>query len=196
VSALQIYANVEKLIQLWKLKSDLAKGRPFSASRDIYNSSLDTIFATTFGLDVEQSTINAMLNMVVDFQEEINAATSEDIDEPVEFPFAALPAAFHAIITLTDTLEASIKSPIPKWHHWLMLSLPEYRKVIQYKEGLITEEIDKGVKRFLAGDRTKRSAMDDILQRELSAAEKEKRAPKYKSRAIYDEVNLPAYHKQ
>jgi len=116
-----------------------------------------------------------------------------DTREAVEFPQVQMPHAQESILTLTESLELSIKSPVPRTAHWFLRKLPYMRKAHAYKENMIATELDKAKKRFSEGSLEKqvtRCAMDDVLRRELAAAKKEDREPNYKTRAIFDEVSL------
>jgi hypothetical protein len=186
VAGPQVYSNVQRLVELWKLKAQLAKGHAFGASRDIYSGALDFIFAATFGLDVRDSTTGAQLDLLKDTK---FAPDSLDDNKPVDFPVAARPPVFEAILTLTESLETTVKSPFPKLHHWFLRQLPYMRRARAVKEEFITKELEKAVKGFESG-KDAHSALEDILHRELVAAKKEDRVPNYKSRAIYDEVTL------
>jgi hypothetical protein len=66
--------------------------------------------------------------------------------------------------------------------------MPFYRRANAHKEALLARELEKARPRFQSGDEVKRSALDDILHRELNAAKKEGRKPNYDSRPIKDEV--------
>ncbi|KIX09319.1 uncharacterized protein Z518_00398 [Rhinocladiella mackenziei CBS 650.93] len=189
VSAPQVYASVEALVKLWDLKCQLAPGHPFPAARDIYNVTLDSIFAATFGLEVRNSGTTSQVHCLLDYKtggKQLDVPKSPD--HPIDFPTAPRPAGFEAIIQLTESLEVAVKSPCPRIAHWFVRKLPFYRAASAQKEKVISESIEKGVRRFTSGDKVKRSAMDDILHRELTAAEKEGRKPVYHSRAIYDEL--------
>lgn len=163
----------------------IADGHPFVASQDIYNATLDFIFAATFGLDAKDSTTNAQRQLLLS-NPDIKVPSSSA--EPVAFPAASRPPAFQAVLTLTESLETTVKSPLPRLHHTLLRQMPYMRRARADKEAFITTEIEKRIARFDSGDTTKRSALDDVLQRELAAAKKEGRAPDLKSRAIYDEL--------
>lgn len=187
VAAPEIYSNVETWIKLWELKAKLAQGRPFAAETDIYNVALDVIFCATFGLDIKDSNTTAELQQLSSTKDLPLPASR---DTAVTFPAYHRPAAFESIMTLTESIEVSIKAPFPKFAHWMLRQMPYMRKARADKERLIHDEIEKGVKRFQSGDRKKRSAMDDILHRELAAAKKEGRQPVYHSRMMYDEVRV------
>jgi cytochrome P450 len=163
----------------------LASGRPFRADRDVYYAALDFIFAATFGLDYKTSATEAQKRFLLS---KPGIKIPDSIDEAVQFPVSDRPRAIEAIVTLNESMEAPMKSPIPRLHHALLRQLPYMRKAREEKEDLITAEIEKRISRFESGDTTKLSALDDILQRELNTAKKEGRTPNLKSRAIYDEL--------
>jgi hypothetical protein len=174
---------MQTLVKLWSLKTQLAQGRPFSATEDIFNGALDFIFAATFGLDEEDSIIGADLRHLQNFQINI----SRDQDVPVDFKPASHPPVFEAILTLTESLEVSIKSPFPVLMHTLLRQLPYMRRARAHKEEFIRTQIERRSSEIAGGDK-RRSALDDILGRELIASQKENRLPQWHSRAIYDEV--------
>lgn len=188
VGAPQIHANVEALVKLWDLKAQLAQGRPFDAVPDIYNVTLDSIFAATFGLDAKNNTTTSQLQHLLAYASIDRLKVPETADLPVEFPTAQRPATFEAIITLTESLEISIKAPLPRLAHWFLRQLPYMRKARAIKESLIHDGLETGIQQLSSGDHIKRSALDEILHRELAMSQKEGRQPVYHSRAIYDEV--------
>jgi hypothetical protein len=181
VAAPQIYATTLDLLELWRLKSALAKGHPWSAPPDIYHTALDAIWAAAFG--THPGTTKSQLELL---------STIKKIDLPqgqnmqVGFPKAPLPPAFDAIITLTDSLETTVQSPVPRLHHWLLRQLPYMRSAKAYKDRYIAESLERALKKFsnaTGKDESVNSAMEHLLQRELAASKKEGRAPEY--------VNLP-----
>jgi hypothetical protein len=185
VAALQIYANNETFVKLWEHKARLAQGHAFRADQDIYNTSLDVIFATTFGLDVKNSNSQAQLQYI----RSVEVKVPPSLEDPLEFPHSKTPATFEAITTLTDSLETCIKAPFPRFAHWVLRQMPYMRKARADKEKLFTDMITESVARVTLGQQAKRSALDDVLLRETAAAKKEGRPPIYSSRVIYDEVS-------
>jgi len=153
------------------------------SQEDIFNAALDFIFAATFSLEAKDSILGADLQQL-----EGNRVDAPYYDnEPVEFEEAPHPPVFKAILTLTTSLEVSVKSPFPRLFHSALRQLPYMRRAKAHKEEFMRAEIDSRVKQISAGDK-RRSALDDILQRELAASKKDNRAPAYHSRAVYDEV--------
>lgn len=189
VAAPQVYSAIMSLVDLWTEKSRLSQGHPFSATSDVYEAALDAIWAATFGLDQETSTTQDQVRLLASMHD-VNLP--KDVDKAVEFPQAPHLPAYKAIFTLAESLEASIKSPLPRFHHWVLRQLPYMRKARAAKETMISNEIDNAARRMMhqnEQDQVTRSAMDDILRREILLARKQNRVPVIKSRPIIDEVS-------
>jgi hypothetical protein len=114
VAAPGIYAAFGDMISLWKEKLRLARGRPFEASTDVYRAALDAVWVTVFANDLSNSCIQAQLE-VCSITESLPAPRSQD--EEAKMPFAPYPASFQSVITLSDSLETSLKSPFPSIAH-------------------------------------------------------------------------------
>ena len=103
-------------------------------------------------------------------------------DLPTEFPRAPTPPTFDAITTLVDSLEAAVKSPIPRLHHWLLRRLSSMRSAKAYKDRAIAEGLQAAKKR-MSKDEEKTgsitSAIDHLVHREIALARKEGREPEY-----------------
>ena len=166
---------------------ELAKGRPFHATLNVFNGILDFIFAVTFGLDIKETSTTAEFNLLSSLPQ---VTVSDDIDEPVEFPIPPRPQIFDATMVLIHSIEKTLTSPFPQLHHWFLRQLPYFRQALATKEAFFSAEIDKAVSRITNGGGAGRTALENILLREQMAAKKEDRAPRYKSRAIFDEVLL------
>ena len=102
-------------------------------------------------------------------------------------PHTPEPEIFKAILTLTDSIETTNKSPIPKYAHWVLRQMPYMRQAYATKEKFVREQVENSLNRFSADDET-RCALDSMLGRERLLSEKENRSPMYHSRAMYDEV--------
>ncbi|EXJ69984.1 uncharacterized protein A1O5_07057 [Cladophialophora psammophila CBS 110553] len=185
VTGPQIYANTETFVKLWDFKTQVAQGHAFEASEDIYNVALDVIFAAAFGLEIQDSNTFAQLQQLSSAK---NLDRPQSLSDPMPFPQFHRPATFEAIATLTESLEVSIKAPFPRFAHWVLRQLPYMRKARAAKEKLFSDMVEESLSKLSSGTKVKRSALDDILQRETAAAKKENRSPVYHSRAIYDEL--------
>ena len=138
---------------------------------------MDAIWAVTFGTHPGAS--KSQLDVV---------STTAEIDKPrirdspIEFPKAPMPPSYDAIVTLTNSIETTVQSPIPKLHHWLLRQLPYMRSAKGYKDRYITEALHRACEKFSGTsekDELVNSAIEHLLRRELVAAKKEGRDPEY-----------------
>jgi hypothetical protein len=189
-AAPHIYAAGLDLLHLWEQKSRLAKGHPFAAADDLYRTAMDAVWTIVFGADIDNSTTKAQLKLYSD----ITSVPLENDDSPVDLPSAPYPAAVQSILTLTDSVETSIKSPMPVLAHWVLRQSSTMKKAYKDKDQVIGDEINKAVKRATSKDpneKTVTCAIDDIVQREILLAQKENREPEAQGRGMYDEVKCP-----
>ncbi|KAL5323528.1 hypothetical protein ACEPPN_008066 [Leptodophora sp. 'Broadleaf-Isolate-01'] len=188
IAAPQIYTSCLDMLDVWEEKSRIAQGHPFEAPNDVYRAALDAVWFLVFGADISNSTTKATLRGLSSIQ---NLELPINTDTEAKIPDAPLPESMAAVVHLTETLETSVKSPIPVLVHWVIRQLPSYRKATAIKDNFIRDEVEKTRIRFEGRsekDLDVRCAMDDIMRRELSACEKEGRAPMFHSRAMYDEI--------
>ncbi|KAF2094396.1 cytochrome P450 [Rhizodiscina lignyota] len=188
ITAPQIHARFSALISLWEHKMRLADGHPFSVKQDIYNAGMDTIWSAAFGLD---SPVNATNSQAALLSKLTSVDAPSNLNEPIIFPEAPYPQEFTAVMELVDTLEVPLKSPVPLFAHWCVRQTRKYKNNFAIKEKVLKAEIDKRAV-LLNGmekkDFTVRCGLDDILRRELIAAEKQGRQPGFHTRTIYDET--------
>ncbi|PVH73733.1 cytochrome P450 [Cadophora sp. DSE1049] len=188
IAAPQIYTACEDMLDVWQEKARISQGHPFEAPSDVYHAALDAVWSLVFGADISNSTTKSAFRSLSSTQ---NLQLPNEVDEEAIIPEAPLPATMAAIVSLVDTLTISITSPMPVLTHWIIRQLPNYRRTAKIRDNLIRDEVEKTRIRF-EGKKEKdldvRCAMDDIMRRELSACEKEGRAPMYHSRAMYDEI--------
>ena len=190
VAAPHIYDVCQDLIKLWTLKASLTQGRPFEAHYDVNRAALDAIWTIVFGQESEDSstTIKTQLQhfsrvKALDLSGQKNAA--------VRLPQAETPAPIQAVIDLTQSIETSLKSPVPLLAHWALRQTPGMRKAYRIKDGFIKKEIQASLARLnrpSQDDSMVTCAVDDILRREVQLASKEGRPTNSHSKAIYDEV--------
>ncbi|KIV86698.1 hypothetical protein PV11_02296 [Exophiala sideris] len=168
VEAPQIHSNVETLVKLWDFKTQVAQGHPFHAAPDIYNVTLDSVFAATFGLEAKDSATTSQLEHLLSYTSANELKVPETADLPIDIPKTRR----------TPSKASTLVSP----------TAPIHAEARAIKEKLIHDEVEEGVRRRSSADHIKRSALDDILHREVVLAEKEGRRPAYHSRIIYDEL--------
>ncbi|KAG5802864.1 hypothetical protein H9Q74_012505 [Fusarium xylarioides] len=168
------------------MKMEIGQCRPFRADSDIFNGTLDAAFASTFGLDEKDSSTSKQLNLLLLKANSIELPAN--IKNAVIFPKAPLPQDFEAILTLTDLNHITIKFPLPRLAFWVISKTKRSDRALRLKEDLIERGITTAKERLQTGQKTKVSAIDDILYHEQKAAEKEHRPPNYYSRHICDEI--------
>lgn len=184
----QIHSTALTMVELWRQKTRLARSHPFDATKDVYKGALDAIWAATFGS--EAGTTQKQLELL---SSKDSVDPSPSLDEPVTFPTAKDPDAFTALMTLSDSIEVAMNSPVPRWHHWLVLKLtPRLRTALKHKDDLVTKHLQRSWEKFCEPEKQSdvnlKSAMDLVVQREVIMAEKEGRPAQYDTIAIRDEL--------
>lgn len=188
-AAPHIYEAGIDLLQLWEQKLRLANNRPFGAADDLYRTAMDAVWTMVFGADPNNSTTKAQLSLYSTIE---SVDLGNDPNAAVDLPSAPLPAAVQCMLTLTESVETSIKSPVPVLAHWMLRQTAAMKKAYKDKDEFIGAEIDKALKRARGAKAYEQNAaicaIDDLVYREMLLAEKEKREPQVKSRGMYDEV--------
>ncbi|KAI1135154.1 cytochrome P450 monooxygenase, partial [Hypoxylon sp. FL0543] len=187
VAAYHIYHVCTDLMTLWEQKSRLAQGRPFDAAQDINRAALDAIWTIVFGSESSKSITRAQLELYSG-NETVDLPAS--MDAPVKLPSAPYPPAIHAVHTLTQSIETGLKSPIPWLAHWALRQTKGMKEAFRSKDIFIGEEIAKSLRRSSgqSKDAEVTCAIDDMLRKEISLAEKENREAALHTTSIYDEI--------
>ncbi|KAH6655386.1 cytochrome P450 [Truncatella angustata] len=183
VSAPEVYNSVCTLIKVWKLKCDIAKGRPFSAHHDITYAALDSIFASSFGLPEEDSI--TIQNLQATATREADFSGTESM--PICFPSFEIPEVYSAVLTLANSVTDTQLSPAPVLTSWVLRKFPYMRKATAIKDNYIRDKVEGSVKLIESGETNPRSAIHSVLLRERDVAAKENRQPNYSKQAIADE---------
>ncbi|OHW89896.1 cytochrome p450 monooxygenase [Colletotrichum incanum] len=185
VSAPQIYDKSMRLVELWTQKNRLSNGRPFEAGKDIHNMALDVILSVAFNPD---PTKNITSRNIAHF-ESISSplATSGDQDLPVKIENLAAEPLVKALGILTDTAGTLFTSSMPRLRSWFLLREKPRKEAIAARAVMEARELGSAVERIEAGE-PPRCAMDQMMIRERSIAEKEGRSPDYYSDTIKDEL--------
>jgi hypothetical protein len=188
VTAVQLHSSLSNLCGLWKEKMRLAQGRPFSVVNDIFNSGLEAIWASTFGLG---GSVIATLPQIqlLSLLKAIPLPTG--FDEPANVPVTPYPPEFAAIMTIVGTANETAKSLFPAMASWFISRTQPFKRALSIKEQIIADLISKTSTHFTTEkkpDLKVTCAMDAILRRELIVAEKQSREPNFYSRDVIDEV--------
>ncbi|KAJ4248476.1 hypothetical protein NW762_012813 [Fusarium torreyae] len=184
ISAPEVYSSTLNLIKLWKLKCKMAYGRPFSAHHDITFASLDSIFASSFGLvEIDSNTFQRLKKV-----DENEMEVPDDVDTALSFPEHCPPDIFSAILTLAESVSDTQLSPAPALTSWILRCFPYMRNAKAIKDKFIRDRVDEGIELIDNGVTTQpKSAIHSVLLRERELATKDGRQPDYHNNAIADE---------
>lgn len=184
-------------MKLWELKSLKSNGRPFKVDRDLHQSALDTIVSVAFEFPSNRMTIKNQIKKIesTPYSEDLRA---EDEAEPYSFSDVSPDPQLEACIYLTESIGVPFQSIFPRLAHWIYLQKKDSKHAFALKEQLIRENIDRSVARIQntpSGEKyTLKCAVDGIVLREKSTAEKNNLSPDYHKREIYDEVSTLQSH--
>ncbi|KAF2228303.1 cytochrome P450 [Elsinoe ampelina] len=188
VAAPQIYAHTLRLLDLWKMKAMLAPGCPFDASDDLVESSLDSIWAVTFGTDI--GAIQSKIDSLRTAAPPVLPRTKAD---PAIFASTKLPAAFHSILYLCHGIGVAMQSIHPRLRHWVLRQTSLYKSAAAHKDLLIHDALVEAKIRSQAngmttGGTTMLSAIDHLVRQQERVAGKEQRSTVYDSPTNRDEL--------
>lgn len=178
------------LVELWEVKAQFAKGRPFHASSDIFDCVSDMVNGAAFAIEDSMSATKHQLRFTAKLE---NSDVTEREDRSVNIPRAPdqpTLVAFHRLTEYQGEQARSINAPIQ--HKLRMLTDPTLRNAFRVVENVFTNEIKKALARMEGnGEATMMSALDQILFREGQHAEKHGKKPEYFHGRITDEASVP-----
>lgn len=194
-----MYQNVLLMVDLWRVKSRIAGGRPWAASEDIDHVALDSVLSFAFGEDFgrKHSATRGALDVVA-ANSYLPPKNSSGLDEPVAFDPVPADDVLNASLELVAAVEDVQGSPFPDLKWWWVNNKPRIRRATQIKEKYIRDEVADAVRRLKssAGEEFVKSAVDHMVFRESKLAEKEARKPDFFSRVMMDEVRLYCFTPQ
>jgi len=194
VASKVIHEKATGLIELWEVKMDIGKGRPFSAADDIFHFALEAVVAFSFGGDTGYTATEPQRKLVegLTLEERSKLLALGGKDDAVTFPRVTLNEEMSSALELTKNLEAILGNPLPILT-WRIMEWTSIRKPTAAKNRFIRKQLADAVSRLERseneGDETWiRSAVDLIVSRERRFAIKDGRKPDYMSPIIQDEV--------
>lgn len=193
VAAPVVYHHVSNLVRLWDIKASIARGRPFTAAADIYNTALDAVHGFAYGQEFEHCAIRPNLEYLERTTQETTETPRYEggVDDPVEFPTQTSDEVIKAVVTITSTFAEVTSSPIASVKWPVLMRMPKLVKAKEIRDGAIRKEIRAAVERTQTHPDASavRSAVEHMVRRETTLAEKEGRAPDFFSTIIFDEVS-------
>lgn len=109
--------------------------------------------------------------------------------EPASFLQAQAIPEMEALLDISEMLSIAQASPFPSYSQLLALIKPKHARAQWNRKALIKRQIDRSLPRLgLLGAEGCKSALDQLLWREMNAAKEADRLPDYYSPVIRDEV--------
>jgi cytochrome P450 len=176
------------LIQLWKAKEAIARGRPFDIASDLEEVMNDSIFAVAFG--VSRGGIDAKLEAL----SYPPVMAIERDHEVIVFPKAKRSAVYDDIGTVLGSPEIALKSPFGAWHLAFALKFyPKLRLAVKRKDVFIQQMLDEAWEKFnrpTSSETDVKSAAEFLIAREVAQSSKSGRKAQYDSPMVKDELFL------
>ncbi|KAK8080854.1 hypothetical protein PG997_008672 [Apiospora hydei] len=180
-----IYAHGLKLLEILEVKRKLACGRPFSVSRDIENTAVDSMLSFAFGENWQASTLSADIRLLSG----LDASSLRDgnvLERPVEFPHTELGEFLHVVHEIPKVVEKATVSWSPRFSFWWWGKQAWYKTLFDIKDRAIRGQVKMALHNVHAG--RVESAMEHMLLRESSRADKHDVEPDFDSHVFVDEI--------
>lgn len=175
VVAPNVHKPVLDLVELWRLKTKLALNHPFEALDDLELSAFDTIWVAILG-----SKLNGTRTEIEYLESHSAVSMPQNDDDAIHLPTAPRSTMFQAIAYINGTMERIMRSPFPKYHHWIIRQTPTYKYYDAFKNREILGLVHKARDRFKKlcklleeeASEYDACAMDLVLRREIIAERK------------------------
>lgn len=184
VAAPRLYDKARSLIQLWTMKMEKGRGCPFRVDHDFHLAVLDSICSVAWGLEEEKEALCREARHLEAFSPDI----PPEGDDPVNFVNAPMDPDMAALVNMSDMIDMAQRCPFHFLSFFAMLR-PKNAKAWWHRRRLVYRQTTKRVERLRRGMPLD-CALDQLLRREESAAEKAGREPDFYSPIIRDEVSV------
>ncbi|KAI9725954.1 MAG: hypothetical protein M1828_002282 [Chrysothrix sp. TS-e1954] len=190
VAAEHVNQSAQHLIELWRRKAEAAPERPYSGAQDLKFTTLDAIYAVTFGAE-----LGGLKSQVEASRKWVDVQLPKDPQEAVDFPAATLPDLYSAIITILQSFQDVLTSPFPLIHFWLVRHMPRYRNANNLQRGTMKRLLDESRTKFAEAHEkgeecAPTSSMEHVFTREASAHQTPENKRAFSERAMLDEMFL------
>lgn len=179
-----LHSKALDLINLFEVKTNPAKGRPFSFREDYTRTILDIILHHSFGKDYKDLALEPQLELLRRITTSL--IPESGIDKPVDFTKAPRSFFIELLYNTAQVLGKTTVSLAPQLNYWWWSKQNWYKKILSEKNRVLKEQLRKAARNLEAG--RVRSALNHIIMREQVAAEKQGRKPQLLTQTIADEV--------
>ncbi|CAE7205999.1 hypothetical protein PTNB73_07268 [Pyrenophora teres f. teres] len=188
VNAPHAYVVSQCLVELWRMKADIAKGRPFEAFEDIVEFSFDAILSAATGLGTEHGDVQRQLSFLSQIEfDGHHELINTPFTKPIPIPRAERSTKLAALSIDEESLWKGFYMPWPRLYHRLNKLRPSVRNAGRTLRGYIESRIAKAAPNLARGCQPE-SALDYVIQREIRAAAKAGRTPDLQDPRIRDEI--------
>lgn len=181
------YVVSQNLVELWRLKAQVANGRPFEVSEDIVEFSFDSILSAAIGLGPEGGDVKRQLSFLTSWGDAARDLGDEFSDHPISIPRLERSEKLAALSTDEESLWKGFYMPWPRLYHRLNKLRPSVKKAGRLLRGYIESQISTAAPTLAKGSPPE-SALDHVIQREIMAAAKAGRSPDLQDPRVRDEV--------
>ncbi|KAF2965614.1 hypothetical protein GQX73_g7966 [Xylaria multiplex] len=172
VSAPPVYRATVRLLELWKLKCHMSRGRPFDAAGDIFAFSFDAVLSAATGLADSGGDLSRQISILRAHEESRTFTTGDPpVDQPIIFPTADPSLERKALGTDEERLWKAFYMPSPRLYHWYNSFRPAVRDARRIMANYISSQIQNAILDIKKG-REPRSALGYIIQHQIQDAER------------------------
>ncbi|CRG84843.1 hypothetical protein PISL3812_02031 [Talaromyces islandicus] len=165
-----VQERVARVIELWRIKAEIARERPWSAAHELNMIALESIMAFTLGGGLCYT-------------------ATEGAIEAVRRGMGKVDGLLQATLDMTATMGELRYSWMPRLKWPFVHRRQRVKNAVNVKEEYIRRELEKAVDQLQKGRETvARSAVDHMVAYEKNLAQKEGRLPDYFSRVMIDEI--------
>ena len=153
----------------------MPRANAFEALDDFELASFDAIWVAILG-----AKLNGTRAEIEKLESVSSVPLAERDDQAIDLPTAPRSTMFTAIAYINGTMERIMRSPFPKYHHWMIRQTSTYKYYDAFKDREIMGLVHKSRERFaklssLTDEETSEfdtCAMDLVLRREAITARK------------------------
>lgn len=160
----RMYLNSLRLIDLWKIRSRVADGRPFDANDNLDHSALDGMLSFVFDEHFEHTALAPQ----VEAASHLGVSSVEvGSHSEIHSPYRPLNDFIAALYETVDAIDKITKSVSLRLSMWWMRQTPRYRKVTAVKRQVIREQIRGALKRLDSPSESRQPSSTCCCERKL-----------------------------
>lgn len=133
VAAPKMHDVALELVELFRVKSAIADGRPVYFFADFDLAAFDVIWRVVFGTD-----LHVIRNERLGIMKRLKDITQpESKDAGAVMPVVPRPTMYEVIVFIIQSVEKSFTSFSQPLHHWLLRQRPAYKEKVALKDRIV-----------------------------------------------------------